>query len=69
MAQGTVTNRFTYKGKTYNVDDTAPKMTASEAARYEKLNYIKLPKEESKKVAAKVEAAREAAPNPPATKN
>lgn len=58
---GKVTAPFTYKGESYDIDDEV-KLDVKHAARYEKLNYVKLSKEAEKKVEAA--QTKESAPTP-----
>jgi hypothetical protein len=59
--KGKVLVPFTYKGKEYKTDNEVS-MPAEHAARYEKLDFIKLDREAEKKVVAVQEKKSNAGP-------
>lgn len=62
---------FSYKGETYKAGDEVTFLNPLHAARYEKLDFVKLDKEAEKKVDAALEKEKnsKAGPNAPKTKN
>lgn len=59
---------FSYKGEQYQKGDEVT-MPAEHAGNYERLDYIKVSREEEKKIEAVKEKNEKAGPNPPKTKN
>lgn len=68
--KGTVLQPFSYKGEQYKEGDEIS-INAIHAAKYERLNYVKLDREAEKKVEAAIEKEKKgnAGPNAPKTKN